>query len=123
MKRHNRLISCVASLVIVASSVGSLAQQPLDRTKVPPPGPSPVLRGPILTKSELATGAALIVSERHSLPLVSFTITFLGGSNQFETAKRRGVAAMTSSMMTEGTTSKSGDQLSDALQLLGTNVN
>ena len=44
-------------------------------------------------------------------------------SNQFEPAGKRGVASMTTSMMTEGTTTKTGDQLSDALQLLGTNVN
>jgi predicted Zn-dependent peptidase len=54
--------------------------------------------------------------------LVSFAITFLGGANQFEPQGRRGLAAMTTSMLTEGTTTRTGDQLSDALQLLGTNV-
>jgi zinc protease len=70
----------------------------------------------------LANGATLIVSERHNLPLVSFTITFVGGSNQFEPVGRRGVASLTASMLSEGTTTKIGDQISDALQLLGTNV-
>src|SRR6202022_487510 len=42
--------------------------------------------------------------------------------NQFEPADRRGLAAITSSMMTEGTIARTGDQLSDALHLLGTNV-
>ena len=82
-----------------------------------------MLRVPTWTKTQLANGATLIVSERHNLPLVSFTITFVGGSNQFETAGKRGLASMTTSMMTEGTTTKTGDQLSDALQLLGTNIN
>src|SRR6476660_2009561 len=122
MKRHNPTLALGAIAVLVLSSVASLAQQTLDRTKVPPPGSSPVLRVPTWTKTQLANGATLIVSERHTLPLVSFTITFVGGSNQFETAGKRGVAAMTVSMMTEGTTTKSGDQISDALQLLGTNV-
>jgi zinc protease len=70
----------------------------------------------------LSNGATLIVSERHNLPLVSFSMTFLGGSNQFETAAKRGVAAMTASMLTEGTKTRTGDQLSDALQLLGTSI-
>jgi zinc protease len=70
----------------------------------------------------LANGATLIVSERHNLPLVSFSITFVGGGNQFEPAGKRGVAAMTSSMLSEGTTTKTGDQISDALQLLGTGI-
>jgi zinc protease len=123
MKRQNRLAVLLAALVFSVVSATSLAQQPLDRTKVPPPGVTPVLHVPSWTTAQLPNGAMLIVSERHGLPLVSFTITFVGGANQFEPSNRRGVAAMTSAMLTEGTTTKTGDQLSDALQLLGTNIN
>ena len=122
MKRHNPTLALGAIVVLVLSSVASLAQQTLDRTKVPPPGPSPVLRVPTWTKTQLSDGAMLIVSERHNLPLISFTITFLGGANQFEPEAKRGVASLTTSMLTEGTTTRTGDQLSDALQLLGTNL-
>src|SRR6476646_12027074 len=115
MKRHNPTLALSAIVVLVLSSVASLAQQTLDRTKVPPPGPSPVLRVPDWTKTQLSNGATLIVSERHNLPLISFTITLVGGSNQFEPESKHGVAAMTSSMLTEGTATKTGDQLSDAL--------
>lgn len=116
-------VSLATALLIALTSIASLAQQPLDRAKAPTPGANPVLRVPTWTKTQLANGATLIVSERRGLPLVSFNITFLGGSNQFEPAAKRGVAAMTSSMLTEGTATKTGDQLSDALQLLGTNIN
>jgi len=122
MKRQNPILALFAAVVIALSSIGSFAQEKLDRTKVPPPGPSPVLKVPTWTKTQLSNGATLIVSERHGLPLISFNITFVGGSNQFEPADKRGVAAMTSSMLAEGTATKTGDQLSDALQLLGTNV-
>ena len=122
MKQHNRLatflFAIALSVVVVAQP-----QQPLDRTKIPPPGKTPELRVPVWTKAMLGNGATLIVSERHGLPLVSFSITFLGGANQFEPVSRRGLASITSSMLTEGTTTKTGDQLSDALQLLGTSVN
>ena len=120
--RERKPLALAAALVLCIANIAAIAQT-LDRTKVPPPGPAPMLRVPTWTKTQLANGATLIVSERHNLPLVSFAITFVGGSNQFEAAGKRGVAAMTVSMMTEGTTTKSGDQLSDALQLLGTNVN
>jgi zinc protease len=123
MRPQKKAFAVAAALVISVANMVALAQQSLDRTKVPPPGATPVLTVPTWTKTQLTNGATLIVSERHSLPLVSFNITFLGGSNQFEVAGRRGVAAMTSAMLTEGTTTKTGDQLSDALQLLGTNVN
>src|SRR5690349_23760736 len=119
MKTQKKALAFAAALVISLANIAALAQQTLDRTVVPPPGPTPVLHVPTWTKTQLANGATLIVSERHSLPLVSFTITFLGGSNQFEPAGKRGVAAMTASMLTEGTATKTGDQISDALQLLG----
>jgi len=121
MKTQKRLLALAAAVVITVSNI-VLAQQTLDRTKIPPPGPTPVLHVPAWTKTELPNGATMIVSERHGLPLISFNITFLGGSNQFEPAGRRGVAAATASMLTEGTMTRTGDQLSDALQLLGTNV-
>jgi zinc protease len=96
--------------------------QTLDRSKQPPIGKVPELRVPTWTKAKLANGAELIVSEKHDLPLVSFSITFLGGSDQFETAERRGVGSLAASMMSEGTKTRNGDDLSNALQLLGTNV-
>jgi predicted Zn-dependent peptidase len=51
----------------------------------------------------------LIVSEKHDLPLVSFTITFLGGSNQFDSPDRTGIGSVVASMMSEGTKTRDGD--------------
>lgn len=98
------------------------ASQTVDRSKQPPIGKVPELRVPTWTRAKLANGTELIVSEKHDLPLVSFSITFLGGSDQFEAADRRGVGSLTASMMSEGTKTRNGDDLSNALQLLGTNV-
>jgi len=121
MKQHKKAFALAAALIISLANIAVLAQQ-LDRTKVPPFGPTPVLRVPTWTKSQLSNGATLIVSERHTLPLVSFSITFVGGANQFEPVGKRGVAAAAASMLSEGTSTKTGDQISDALQLLGTGV-
>src|ERR1043165_6304455 len=121
MRQQRKTLALAAAVVISIANIAAVAQT-LDRTKVPPPGPTPVLRVPTWTKTELANGATLIVSERHSLPLVSFTITFVGGSNQFEPAGERGVSPMTASMVSVGTATKTGDLLSDALQLLGTGI-
>ena len=70
----------------------------------------------------LANGAELIVSERHDLPLVSFSLIIIGGSAQFEAADRRGLASLTASMLSEGTKTRDGEALSNAMQLLGTTV-
>lgn len=109
-------------VAFLACGLGVSAQQGLDRSKVPPAGPAPQLRVPAWTKGTLANGAALVVAEKHDLPLVSFSITFMGGADQIEPAGKRGVAALTASMLMEGTTSKDGEALSNALQLLGATV-
>jgi zinc protease len=103
-------------------SGSALAQQKGDRSKIPPPGKPPMLRVPTWTRTTLTNGAELIVSEKHDLPLVSFSITFLGGADQFEKLDRRGVAGLTAAMLSEGTTTRDGEALSNALQLLGTSV-
>jgi predicted Zn-dependent peptidase len=112
----------LAAVVIAVSYAGIDARQAFDRTRVPAPGKTPDLRVPTWTKTTLASGADFIVSEKHDLPLVSFSITFLGGSNQFEPAERSGLASLTAAMMSEGTKMRDGEALSNALQLLGTSV-
>ena len=115
-----RLLS-VALLLTLSLTVS--AQPPaFDRKKPPAPGKPPTLRVPAWTKGALANGADLIVSEKHDLPLVSFSITFLGGADQFESAGKQGTASLTAAMLNEGTKTRNAEALSNALQLLGTSV-
>lgn len=127
MKRHysrsRRAIVWPGVLLAVALlSLPLAARQKLDRSQVPPPGKAPELRVPTWTRATLANGAELIVSEKHDLPLVSFSLTILGGADQFEPAAKRGLAGLTASMLSEGTKTRDGEALSNALQLLGTSV-
>src|SRR5439155_16989961 len=120
------------SAVLLAASIGAnaTAQQPkpparpsaFDRSAIPAPGSTPELRVPSWTSVKLANGAELIVSSRHNLPLVSFAINFVGGSNQFDPPTKPGVGEFAAAMLNEGTATKSGDDISNALQLLGTGV-
>ena len=103
-------------------SIAPSAQQALDRRKVPPPARTPDLRVPAWTRSTLANGADLIVSEKHDLPLISFSITFLGGADQFEPAGKQGVASLSAALLSEGTRTRDAEALSNALQLLGTSI-
>jgi len=112
----------VALAIALCLSLTASAQQGIDRKKIPPPAPAPVLHVPAWSKSVLANGAELIVSEKHDLPLVSFSMTFLGGDDQFEPAGRQGVASLTAALLSEGTKTRNGEALSNALQLLGTSV-
>lgn len=114
--------SLIVVAAIAAAAMPLLAQQTVDRTKVPAPGKPPVLRVPAWTRATLPNGAELVVSEKHDLPLVSFSITFLGGADQFEKSDKRGVASLAAAMMSEGTRTRDGEALSNALQLLGGSV-
>jgi zinc protease len=119
MRRAAIASACVLAVTLAAAV--PLAQQ-LDRTKPPTPGPVPELVVPKWTTSTLSNGARFIVAERRGLPLVSFSITFAGGSNQLETAETLGVAAFTAGMLREGTKTRDAEKLALDLQLLGTNV-
>ena len=98
------------------------AQSKLDRSVVPKAGKSPSLHVPTWTKTTLANGAELIVVEKHDLPLVALNIDFIGGATSFEPAEKLGVSASAGQMLSEGTTTRTADQLSDAMQMLGTQI-
>lgn len=108
---------------VLLLSIAPAAQQGLDRKKVPVPGKTPDLQVPAWTKGSLANGADLIVAEKHDLPLISFSITFLGGADQFEPAGKQAVGSLAAALLSEGTTTRDAESLSNALQLLGTSVN
>ena len=112
----------VTAIALLLALVTPSAQQSFDRKQVPKPGPTPQLQVPKWTTTTLANGATLIVSERHDLPLVSFSMTFAGGTNQFDPAGKPGVGSFTVQMLREGTKTRDGEKLSLDLQLLGTNV-
>ena len=123
---HTLRTACPALALGIAATIG--AQQPkarsesFDRTAIPAPGKAPELHVPSWTAMKLANGAQLIVSPRHNLPLVSFAINFVGGAHQYDPATKPGVAEFAAAMLSEGTTTRSGDDISNALQLLGTGV-
>jgi zinc protease len=93
-----------------------------DRAVVPAPGPAPDVHVPTWTQTTLANGAKLVVSERHALPLVSVSVSFLGGADQFDRPDKTGEAALVAGMLVEGTTTRTGDQIADAAQAVGSNL-
>jgi zinc protease len=121
-------LSAALILTLVAAPLSAQARRTtarkvaLDRTKVPVPAPTPAVRVPTWTKSTLSNGAQLVISQKRNLPLVSVSVDFVGGKYQFEDASKRGVATLAAQMMSEGTASRSGDQLADAQQMLGVRI-
>jgi zinc protease len=101
---------------------GNASKSTLDRTKIPAAAKPADLRIPAWTKAALTDGAQLVVSEKHDLPLVSFTINFVGGAAQYDAEGKTGLGSIVAQMLTEGTTRRTGDQISNDLQLLGTGI-
>jgi zinc protease len=124
--RRAALFSALTAVAVIAPATVDAQRTParpaIDRTKQPTPGATPVLKVPTWSRTRLSNGAELVVSQKRDLPLVSVSVNFLGGSNQFEDPGKLGVASFASAMLSEGTTTKSGDQLADAQQLLGTRI-
>jgi len=125
---NRRLISRSLAVAVIAAFPLAAQQKTapaptFDRRAVPPAGKDAELVVPTWTKTTLANGATLVVSERHSLPLVSVRVNFVGGANQYEPANKTGLATFTASQMLEGTTHRTGDQISNDMQLLGVTSN
>lgn len=120
--RSTRRVLFALALSLTAHSAQLTAQAKLDRNVAPTPAPTPAIHIPTWTRARLANGAELVVTEKHDLPLVAFSINFVGGAYNFEPADKVGVAAFTAQMLSEGTTTRTADQLSEAQQMLGTQI-
>lgn len=119
--RNHRRIAVAIAFLACSTNLG--AQAKLDRNVTPTPGKATTFKVPAWTHTKLSNGADLVVTEKHDLPLVSFSINFVGGGTSYEPVDKLGVASFTAQMLSEGTPTRTADQLSDAQQLLGTTIN
>jgi zinc protease len=94
-----------------------------DRSKMPASGANPVTKVPDYWKSDLPNGIKMIGAKYDELPIVNISITFPGGhlAQGYDTAKI-GLAGFTASMLNEDTKNFTAEQISVALQKLGSSV-
>lgn len=115
-----RAFTIAMGLLTAATSLSAQSATKLDRTKQPPVGPAPTFKVPAYSIDTLANGARLVVVEKHTLPLITFSIHFSGGTDQLGT--KPGVSTFLSNMLREGTSTRSADQLNNELALLGNSI-
>ena len=96
------------------------AQEP-DRTKRPPSGPAVSLRVPAIQMRTLKNGIKVAVLEQHELPVVAVRAV-IDAASILDPAGKEGVASFTLQMLSEGTTTRTADQLADAMADLGNGV-
>jgi zinc protease len=92
-----------------------------DRSAVPPLGPSPRYTPPQFLKRKLTNGLELRIVERHNLPIVTLDLIVKSGETLTPKGKE-GLASIASSLLDEGTTSRSALQIAGELAEIGSSL-
>jgi len=91
-----------------------------DRSIIPPSGPNPVVKVPDFWKKTLANGITAIGVENNEIPVVNLNIYLKGGTIlEQNNLSKAGLASIFTSMMNEDTKKRTGEQISLALDKLG----
>lgn len=93
-----------------------------DRSKPPVPGAAAPLKVPAVQHARLSNGLKIELTERHELPEVNFSLVVDAGYAADQGAVA-GTAKLTTTMLPNGTRTRSALQISDQLQLLGAQLN
>jgi zinc protease len=93
-----------------------------DRSVEPPFGPDPVLSVPEIWTSELSNGIKVTGIEHHEVPLINYAIEIKGG-HYMDTPEKAGVANLVTDLMMEGTENRTPEELEEAIDMLGANIN
>jgi zinc protease len=94
----------------------------LDRSKEPAPGGAMSLNFPALQKVTLSNGLKVVLAERHSAPVVNFTLMVDSGYSA-DPANATGTASFEQRMLEEGTPTRDSLKIGEELELLSANFN
>lgn len=134
MRATPRTLTTVAGLAALAACSGApvvttsapappapVVAAPIDLAKPPVLGAPPALRVPPITTRQLPNGLRIVVVEQHELPIADVILQIRTGG-EADPANHTGTAALTSALLTEGTTSRSALQIADQAAYLGVRV-
>jgi zinc protease len=122
------VLSCIALAVasLGAQAPSEPAQQPGKPAQMK--GLAPVNKEvlkitlPRPAEADMQNGAHLMVLEDHRVPSVSFQIIITGAGGYYDPKDLPGLADTTASLMDEGTTTKTSEQISQALDTMAATV-
>ena len=110
----------VPPIAATATATGGIADS-FDRSAQPKVGPAPKFAPKPVVRRKLSNGLEVLIAERHELPIQSIELVFKGGETLVP-AEKHGLASMTASLLTEGTTSRDALKLSDELAEIGASL-
>jgi zinc protease len=94
----------------------------IDRSVAPAQGETPKLNIPQSWTAELSNGIKVYGIEQNEIPLVNFSLVIEGG-HLLDAIDKNGVANLMTDIMMEGTANKTPEELEEAIELLGANIN
>lgn len=80
--------------------------------------PSAKAAGPLGKRIVLKNGMVLLLAEKHEIPMVTVSMAIKAGGVA-EPADKPGLASLTAALMTQGTTSRSANQISREIDFIG----
>ena len=113
--------SVVAAPHVEAADTAAKFAETFDRTVEPKLGPTPKFTPPTVVRRKLANGLEVLIAERHELPILTLNLVVKGGETLVPAGKE-GLASLTASLLTEGTTTRDSLQLAGALSEIGASV-
>ncbi|WP_299056783.1 pitrilysin family protein [uncultured Polaribacter sp.] len=110
----------ILSLIAIVTMSFALNAQ-IDRSKMPKPGPDPVVKLGKAKEFKLKNGMRVIMVENHKLPRASANLT-IDNKPVFE-GDIAGVSGMMGSLLGRGTASITKDEFNEKVDFLGANIN
>jgi zinc protease len=107
-------------LLLTAVTLG--AQAPQFKNRAPVSNDVINVKLPRAQETQLSNGAYLMVLEDHRVPSVQFEIIMIGAGGYYDPPGLPGLADTTASLMDEGTTTKSSEQIAQALDTMAASV-
>ena len=90
---------------------------PIDRSHLPPLGPAMSLHLPAMEKTTLSNGLQVVLAERHSAPVVNFSLLVKGGYAS-DSADALGTCSFAQRMLEEGTPTRDSLRIGEELESL-----
>jgi zinc protease len=119
----------LSTALILLTTTGLLAQAPAPAATAPKfKGKAPVneqilkITLPRAQEAHLSNGAHLMVLEDHRVPSIQFQIIMIGAGGYYDPPDIPGLADTTASLMDEGTTSRTSEQIAQALDTMAASV-
>jgi zinc protease len=108
-------------LTVLPEPVPAQPTGPLDRTIQPSPRAEPSFTPPVVQRTRLANGVEVMVVEKRTIPAVAFAM-FLPTGAVADPAPSPGLASLTSTMLQEGTESRSSTQIAGEIEFIGSQL-